>query len=198
MSFDMNQCKKGDKLVCRSGEVVEYFRFDKLAGMYPHEVKYASGVIGNRTNTGICYITQESGKDIIGFYEEEKNMNTFDIKDLKTGYRITFESGWQYIVFLNTPQSYREDCTDFIVAAHGSCSWEHLSGVNFDQIVKVEMPDHPYVMIKPSTKSEDYKTIWERPAKETPEQIKQRELMEKYEAVKKEFEELGKQIGVNK
>ena len=198
MSFDMSQCKMGDKLVCRDGTIVEYLYFYKSADVYPHEVKYASGVIGNRTTTGLCYYNCESTGDIIGFYKEERDMNTLDIKDLKTGYRITFKSGEQYIVFLNAPQSYRKDCTDFIVAADGSCIWEYLSRVSLDQIVKVEMPDHPYVMIKPSIKSEEYKTIWERPAKETPEQIKQRELLEKYEAVKKEFEELGKQIGVNK
>ena len=69
------------------------------------------------------------------------------------------------------------------------------------EIVKVEDPDNIQKVLctywgEGERSPIRWTTVWEAPAKETPEQIKQRELMEKYEAVKKEFEELGKQIGV--
>ena len=201
MSFDMSQCKIGDKLVCRSGEVVEYFRFDKLVGMYPHEVKYASGVIGKRTNTGICYITQESGKDIIGFYEEEKDMNTLDIKDLKTGQRVTTNDGREYIAITNSSHTSYASSISLHYKIGTNSGWE--SSEHFKQeIVKVEDPDNIQKVLctywgEDKVSPIRWTTIWEAPAKETPEQIKQRELLEKYEAVKKEFEELGKQIGVS-
>lgn len=203
MSFDMNQCKKGDKLICRDGIVVEY---EKLIGgfMYPHKVKYESGHYGTRTDTGLFYLIEGDNKDIIGFYKEEKDMNTFDIGNLKTGQRITLENGRKYTVLTNV------DCTRYkrdTVTVHYNDptygkGWDCIKDIG-STIVKVEAPDNIQSVLfavsgNASGSTVSYTTVWEKPAPLTPEQIKQQELQAKYDAAKKELEELGKALGVNK
>ncbi len=201
MTFDMTQCKTGDKLVCRDGTVVKYSFFRRSAYIYRHEVEYDSGTIGSRTDTGFCYLNTESFRDIIGFYKEEKDMNTFDIKDLKTGQRVTTSDGHKYIAITNISHTLYTSTVSlhYKIGAH---SYWGTGEIFEKEIVKVEDPDNIQKVLctywgEGELSTIIWTTVWEAPAKETPEQIKQRELMEKYEAVKKEFEELGKQIGVS-
>lgn len=135
-------------------------------------------------------------------YKEEKDTSKFDIKefkiaDLKTGQRVTLENGDVYTVFLNADLDNCHGSKDVIVSITGG-AWRPLSKYSEDlskdgeNIVKVEsIWTHEF-----NDKYAKGKVLWERPAKETPEQIRQRELREQYEATKKQLEELGKQIGV--
>lgn len=200
MTFDMTQCKTGDKLVCRDGTVVKYLRFVRSAYIYRHEVEYDSGTIGNRTETGLCYLNTESFRDIIGFYEEEKDMNTFDIKDLKTGQRVTTSDGHKYIAITNSSHTRYSSTISLHYKIGTDSGWDTIETFG-KEIVKVEDPDNIQKVLctywgEGERSPIRWTTVWEAPAKETPKQIKKRKLMEKYEAVKKEFEELGKQIGV--
>lgn len=200
MTFDMTQCKTGDKLVCRDGTVVKYSFFRRSAYIYRHEVEYDIGKIGSRTDTGFCYLNAECFKDIIGFYEEEKDVNTFDIKDLKTGQRVTTSDGSEYIAITDSSHTLYNSTASLHYKIGTSCYWKPIETLE-KEIVKVEDPDNIQKVLcnywgEGGRSTIIWTTVWEAPAKETPEQIKQRELMEKYEAVKKEFEELGKQIGV--
>lgn len=77
MGFDMNQCKKGDKLVCRDGVVAEYVGKDSHT-TYPHNVMvkdpkwdWSMWV----TVTGKRFIGGKGECDIIGFYKEEIVVN---------------------------------------------------------------------------------------------------------------------------
>lgn len=117
--------------------------------------------------------------------------NTFNLKDLKTGMKLTMSDPFyddypQYIVLRDTTKG---DC----LVSTEKCSWNPLSHISFyGEILKVEVSQAPF-NLKGTVK---WETIWERPAKETPEQAKQRELREQYENTKKQLEELGKQLGI--
>lgn len=86
--------------------------------------------------------------------------------DLKTGMRVTTKGGCKYIVFLNCRQNYN-NAEDFIVNSKNSL-WNKLSYYNedlssayaHDNIVKVEIPNHPYQIFQ--IDSEEFTVIWTR------------------------------------
>jgi len=91
--------------------------------------------------------------------------------DLRTGMRVTNKMGKKFIVILNCQQGYN-DVKDFLVNANDT-SWHGLSYFDddltatypCDNIVKVEIPSHPYDLF--NIDSVKYTTIWERkPPKE--------------------------------
>lgn len=72
MSFDMSECKKGDKLVLRNGEVVEYVNDKYCDDVYPHLIRYPDGGgTGTRTAVGRTYEWCLSELDVLDFYEEK-------------------------------------------------------------------------------------------------------------------------------
>jgi hypothetical protein len=74
MSFDMNQCRVGDKLASCHGLVLIY---QGKCGIkdYPHKVQYPDGSVGTRTNDGQVILSSrlklDTDHDIVGFYEEK-------------------------------------------------------------------------------------------------------------------------------
>lgn len=121
----------------------------------------------------------------------------FSKKDLKTGMIVVFSDGGKGMVLLDTDRGN-------IVSGD---KYFHLDGLSSDlkycqileyEIIEVWQPRYNYYYLnewsKPNLSEFNYEKIWERHV-ESPEQVKKRELVEKYEAVKKELEELGKQIG---
>ena len=87
--FDMNQCKEGDKLVCRDGEIVEYSHSGSDI-CYPHIIKYWCGSVGCRTPNGFMFWGDTVNDcDIIGFYEEEPKMIERDKRELREKYEAT-------------------------------------------------------------------------------------------------------------
>lgn len=139
--------------------------------------------------------------------EEGKGMSKFDIKefkisDLKTGQRVTLENGRKYTIMTNVDHtSYKNDTVTIHYNEEGfGQGWDDINHLG-SEIVKVESPHNIQSALQVLFGGRKdltvvYTTIWEAPAKETPEQIRQRELREKYETTKKQLEELGKQIGV--
>ena len=101
--------KLGDTLICVNNDVVEK---ELTVGK---EYK----VIKERLdNIVIPYQVINDRGEQTGYFgyrfklkEEKENMsNTFNLKDLKTGQRITFENGDKFIVFKDTPTLLRRDC----------------------------------------------------------------------------------------
>jgi hypothetical protein len=50
---DMTTCQPGDRLRTRHGEIVTYV--GRRDGAYPHEIRYANGSSGTRTDDGHVY-----------------------------------------------------------------------------------------------------------------------------------------------
>lgn len=185
--FDMNQCKAGDKLVCRDGTIAIYINKQNHE-IYPHVVRIEDPEgkwSMSTTDLGNRYEEHESSNDIIGFYKEEPKMIERDKEyDLKvTGEQLAWI--WYLIGSINggfSSNAALYDKVDNMFKNHkvntlSTCSswmgnvYEHRNEFNrwFDKL-----------FTKP----------------ETPEQAKQRELREQYEATKKQLEELGKQLGI--
>ena len=131
--------------------------------------------------------------------EQENDMNTFSKKDLKTGMIIVTRKGETGMVLLGTQGG-------DIVSGN---TWFPLDSVNEDltkgigseyDIIEVYQPRSNFSYLgdwkEPDLALGYYIKLWERPAKETPEQKAQRELQEQYDATKKQLEELGKKLGV--
>lgn len=55
MTVDLNKCKKGDKLVSKHGDILEYVQRLPEEHYYDHEVKYPDGSGGTRMNDGFVY-----------------------------------------------------------------------------------------------------------------------------------------------
>jgi hypothetical protein len=89
--FDMNQCKPGDKLVCRDGDVVIY-KCKEFDDKYPHKIIWDGGQ-GSRTDKGSCFSSNSpSDRDIISFYKEPKytwkKMTQSEVMSLKVNDKI--------------------------------------------------------------------------------------------------------------
>lgn len=177
--FDMNQCKAGDKLVCRDGTIAVY-RGTRSDTLYSHvvvvkpidEPEWAMSV----TKHGDQIYGHDGNIDIIGFYEEEPKMIERDKEyDLKvTGEQLAWI--WYFTGNTNCGVSSKVTLYDKVdnmfknhkVNTLSTCSswmgnvYEHRNEFNrwFDKL-----------FTKP----------------ETPEQVKQRELREQYEATKKQL-----------
>lgn len=67
--FDMTQCKIGDKLVTRDGDVVTYIEYSEH-DMYPYKLEGGELYISVLPN-GSEYETEYSGCDIVGFATEQ-------------------------------------------------------------------------------------------------------------------------------
>ena len=68
MSFNMNSCKPGDKLISRHGMIFEYVsRSNK--DPYPHVVRYPDGSMGTRCDDGKVaeWRPLPTDHDIVGF-----------------------------------------------------------------------------------------------------------------------------------
>lgn len=72
-TFDMRQCKPGDKLISRHGLVLTYEGPNNFssANMYPHLVRYPDGAYGTRADNGLVSLRKplETDHDIVGFAE---------------------------------------------------------------------------------------------------------------------------------
>lgn len=137
------------------------------------------------------------------YKEEKEDMSKFDIKefkisDLKTGMIVKTAARGDYLVMLGT-------VFGDIILNIADFGFERLESYSENLRLKNTWHNGNYDVVKvfkPNNtnhnnfKKEAYNLLWEAPAKETPEQIRQRELREQYEATKKQLEELGKQIGV--
>ena len=126
--------------------------------------------------------------------------NEFNLKDLKTGQRITLEDGTIGIVYTNCDLGIAFDIPEEYSICFKPSNEDCFSSLQFflqdnGSIIKVESPNSvgDFMKIEGSV---EYTTVWERPTIETPEQAKQRELREQYEVTKKQLEELGKQLGI--
>jgi hypothetical protein len=80
MSFDMNQCKPGDKLISTHGVILTYVE-KKEEPDFPHIVRYPEGEefkgsLGSRTEEGYVFDKRRlpEDHDIIGFAPEESQM----------------------------------------------------------------------------------------------------------------------------
>lgn len=130
--------------------------------------------------------------------EKEDMSNEFSLKDLKTGHRVTMDNGEVYTVFLNADLENCDGSKNVLVCTEGS-SWCNLEDFTEDLFLH----DKSIVEVRSFWAHDlnrgcngDGQLLWERPAQETPEQAKQRELREQYEATKQQLEELGKQLGI--
>ena len=106
MSFDMNQCKKGDKLVCRNGDVVVYDE-KTCYHRYPHKVNHTSGYISYTEEGLILTSSTIQDYDIIGFYKEETSMDNKQ-------YEIKLKQGDACKIQGLTEEQYHEVCKRFI------------------------------------------------------------------------------------
>jgi hypothetical protein len=87
--------------------------------------------------------------------------------DLRTGMRVTKREGDVFTVLLNVKHDGDKDI-DAIVGKDGS--WEPLSYYaddltavhTCDDIVKVEVPRHCYMIMKPKEQESDYLILWKR------------------------------------
>lgn len=135
--------------------------------------------------------------------EKENMSNEFNLKDLKTGMIVETRECDCYLVLLDTVKGdvlvsmsndgefkkgfvFLSEYSDNLTLKDG---W-HQGVFDITKVFQTQVNDHDLF------KKQRYTTIWERPAKETPEQAKQRELREQYETTKKQLEELGKQLGI--
>lgn len=84
--FDMNQCKRGDKLVSVHGEVLEYVGIDNERHPYRHEIKYQNGSGGSRTDNGWVFLNSplEGDHDVKGFLDMGKKLKAY-IKKVRKG-----------------------------------------------------------------------------------------------------------------
>lgn len=133
-------------------------------------------------------------------YEQimEEDMSNFDIGDLKTGQRVTLGDGKQIIVYTNCC-----DCGGEILGYNKDRdSYSDLAYYidTHGDIIKVEKPSNTvgFINYSKALTFPSYSVVWEKPIPLTPEQIKKQELQAKYDAAKKELEELGLALGVTK
>ena len=68
MSFDMNQCKEGDKLISCHGDIFTYVGLTSCH-KFRHKVKYSDGSFGTRTDDGQVFSNKKlpEDHDIVGF-----------------------------------------------------------------------------------------------------------------------------------
>lgn len=71
--FNMNKCKKGDKLLSVHGTVLEYIGINERYEPYRHVVKYPNGSLGSRTDSGEVFVRNkmDTDEDILGFYKDK-------------------------------------------------------------------------------------------------------------------------------
>lgn len=72
MSFDMNLCVKGDKLISCHGDIFIYDGLnDCPCGIYNHRVIYPNGTTGTRDDDGQVFQKNKlpEDHDIVGFYK---------------------------------------------------------------------------------------------------------------------------------
>lgn len=116
MSFDMNQCKKGDKLVCRDGVVAEYVG-KQSHHLFTHKIMVKdlhNDWQMSTTNTGECFHYKTSSHDIIGFYKEEEQMiernKEYDLK--VTGEQLAWLHSASYLA-KDDPNVFTTICSQF-------------------------------------------------------------------------------------
>lgn len=92
------------------------------------------------------------------------------LSDLKTGMIVTLRDGLEYVVFRNCKNLFHYDSSDILVNSK-TCSWHNLSKYTDDlccctdkewDIVKVEIPCHPYCNMNIDYEREKRKVFWER------------------------------------
>lgn len=150
----------------------------------------------------LCHANYPEEDATIYTYEQimEKDMNTFSKKDLKTGMILVQGNGQTGMVLLGTANG------DIVSGS----TWYPLTSIDEDltkhygreyDIVEVWQPrynnDYLGHWAKPDL-THGCEKIWERKPELTPDQIKQQELQARYDAAKKELEELGKALGTVK
>ena len=96
------------------------------------------------------------------------------LSDLKTGMIVTLRNGSEYVVFRNSANLYGFDSSDILVNAE-KCSWHKLSKytdylhccseTEWD-IVKVEIPYHPFCNMNIDYERDKRKLLWEESVKE--------------------------------
>lgn len=69
MSFDMNRCEPGDKLISCHGVVLTYVGIDERLVPFRHKVKYPDGAGVSRADDGSVFLEKKlpTDQDIIGF-----------------------------------------------------------------------------------------------------------------------------------
>ncbi len=74
MTFDMTQCKPGDRLIRRDGVEMIYEKFDQEAEMYPHDCFAADEInyLACYNNNGSYFNGKVGLIDIVGFHPEHK------------------------------------------------------------------------------------------------------------------------------
>ncbi len=120
--------------------------------------------------------------------------NEFDVNDLKTGMRVTFQLGSVKIVMKDVFHGYysSESVKDFVVdPVLNSHKWDSLATCrqSFGKIIKVEIPEHPYDIFYPH---EGFRVIWEY-KEETEQRKKIRELEETINKAQAQIEALKKE-----
>ena len=92
------------------------------------------------------------------------------LSDLKTGMIVTLRNGDEYVVFRNCKNLYNFDSSDILVNAK-LYSWHNLSKYTDDlcccpnkewDVVKVEIPYHPYSTMNIDYEREKREVFWER------------------------------------
>lgn len=154
-------------------------------------------------NDNLCHTSKLETNATVYTYEqimEEEDMNTFNKKDLKTGMRITKLGGASSLVF--TDVRVGKYVYPIIFVSCTESYWDHRPSLL--DITRVEVCSTPagFSQIAGEEGWHDHHkkwtVIWEREPELTPEQIKQQELQARYDAAKKELEELGKALGTVK
>lgn len=123
---------------------------------------------------------------------EEKNMNEFNIDDLKTGMRVTLSNGKTGFVFTDCVHSGDGAHLNqpFIKYEGSGRGWDYITDI--ENIIKVETVSSPYYILFDAIPTK-YATIWEKKT-ETPEQKELRELKVQSEELLKKQQELNEKI----
>lgn len=186
--FDMNQCKKGDKLVCRDGSIVEYSGICNSI-VYPHRVMVKpigeSAWIMSVTSYGHQVIGIDRNNDIIGFYKEEGRQEMIE-RDKEYDLKVTGEQLAFMFFFLGKTIHYESVYNLY-------CNLKKYLGVKDELSVKCKLKPLENLIIFKNIE-ECMEEVFTKP--ETEKEREKRELLEEYEAAKKHFEELGKKLGV--
>jgi hypothetical protein len=129
--INLNNCKPGQKLRARNGEILTY-KLQQLSSFYPHIVEYKNGGTGSRTNDGLTHSEFfDHDYDIVEIIEEN-NMNT-EITELENELKLAEEKAANIKIALEAKRKAEKEIKvgDYVVCIdnHGFASTLNLETV---------------------------------------------------------------------